>query len=508
MTSLPSDPLSGATSPEASLTPQEQAAGSPPVGPAHEEGQPVESQPDAAESQPHAASGAPEPQPPAAPTPAPTAHTGTVLRLTNEEVLLDLGEGRQGAVPLIEFAGQSLPGPGDSVSVIVLGEDPTAGRLSVSKRQADELTFWEMVKPGDVIEGVVTGMNKGGLDIDIGGARAFLPSSQVDTHRVKDISTLIGEHVRCLVTQVDKVTRDLVVSRRKIIDKERKDQRVRMLDILVEGEVRKGTVTNLTEYGAFVSLGGIEGLLHITDMSWSRIRHPSEMLQLGQEIDVAVIKVDKGAGKVSLGLKQIKPDPWNDVESRYPAGAKVKARVLRFADFGAFVELEEGIEALLPVSEMSWSRRLSHPSEVVKLGEELDLVVLKTEAARRRISLGLKQTEENPWDTAAAQCPPNAMVKGKVVRITDFGAFVEILPGVEGMIHISELSDRRVRTVQDVVKEGQEVEARVLKFDRGAQRISLSLKPEPKPAAPEPAMPESKKKKRPLRGGLSSHFEW
>lgn len=447
---------------------------------------------------------------PVTPVPDRAAVTaGKVVRVTASEIILEVEGGKQGSVAMEEFLGQPLPRAGDEVGVIIVrDETETGGPLVLSKRQADEASFWDAVKPGDILEGVVTGMNKGGLDIDIGGARAFLPASQVDIRRVKDISVLIGEHVRCVVTQVDPTTRDLIVSRRKVMDKERREKRAEAVNALQEGEIRKGTVTNIAEFGAFVDVGGVEGLLHITDMSWGRIKHPSEVVQPGQELEVCVLKVDRNSGKVSLGLKQAKPDPWTEVESKYPAGSRIKGRVLRFADFGAFVELEDGVEALLPISELSWTKRINHPSEVINLGDERELVVLKTDAARRRISLGLKQLEENPWDQVERLYPANSTLKGKVTKIMEFGAFVELLPGVEGLVHISELSDRRVRMVKDVVKEGQEVEVRVLKIDRKAQRISLSMKPEPKEEEKKPEEKAKPKKKRPLRGGLSSHFDW
>jgi small subunit ribosomal protein S1 len=445
----------------------------------------------------------------APPQPRATVTVGKVARLTASEIMIEIEGGKQGSVSIEEFLGQPLPRIGDEVGVIMVrDETETGGPLILSKRQADEASFWDTIKPGDILEGVVTGMNKGGLDIDIGGARAFLPASQVDTRRIKDISTLIGEHVRCVVTQVDPTTQDLIVSRRKILDKERRDKRAEAINALTEGEMRHGRVTNLAEFGAFVDVGGVEGLVHVTDMSWGHVRHPSDVLQPGQEVDVLVLKVDHSSGKVSLGLKQAKPDPWTGVETRYVADARVKGRVLRFADFGAFIELEDGVEALLPVSELSWTKRIDHPSEVLALGDEIETVVLKTDAARRRISLGLKQLSDNPWDLAEKQCPANSTVKGKVTKIMEFGAFVELVPGVEGLVHISELSDRRVRTVGDVVKEGQEVEVRVLRIDRQAQRISLSLKPPPKEPEPRPEEKAKPKKKRPLRGGLSSHFEW
>jgi len=437
-----------------------------------------------------------------------------VLQVTADEVLLDLGGQAQGAVPFIEFAGHPTPKPDDEVSVIVEKFDPVAGVLVLSRRHADEVLFWQSVQRGDLLEGVVTGMNKGGLDIDIGGAKAFLPASQVDVHRMKDISILIGEHVQCMVTQVDRTTQDLVVSRRKVIEKQRRDKRQEALSSLVEGEIRKGKVSNLTDYGAFVDLGGVDGLIHITDMSWSRIKHPSDVVKMGQEIDVRVLNIDRKKGKVSLGLKQTKPNPWDTAETRYPVGSKVRGRVVRVVDFGAFLELEEDIDALLPISEMSWSHHIGRPSELVKVGDEPEVVVLKVEPDRQRISVGLKQTQENPWSTVQSRFPVNESVKGKVSKVADFGAFVELAPGVEGLMHISELSDHRVEAVSDVVQEGQEVQVRVLKVDPVAQRISLSMRPPPPAGSAAHAQAEEakarakRKRKKPLRGGLSSHFDW
>jgi small subunit ribosomal protein S1 len=439
-------------------------------------------------------------------------HKGKVIRVTAEEVFIDLGGKTQGAVPLIEFMGQPLPKEGDAVSVIIERFDPSTGMLALSKRQADELTFWEAVKPGDELEGVVTGMNKGGLDIDIGGARAFLPASQVDVRRLKDISTLIGEHVRCVVTQVDRTTHDLIVSRRKFMEQERKEKRGQMIDALAEGEVRTGTVSNITEFGAFVDLGGVDGLLHVTDMSWARIKDPKEVVQEGQQVQVRVLKVDRQTGRISLGLKQIEPNPWDGIEAKYPEGSRVQGRVVRLADFGAFVELEPGVDALLPLSEMSWSRRIGSPAELVRVGDLPEVVVLKVDAAKRRISVGMKQKEENPWTNAPSNFAPNSTVRGKVSKLMDYGAFIELAPGVEGLIHISEISEKRIHSVGEVLKEGQEVEVRVIKLDMESQRISLSMKPvrEVAAAAPTPTSTSAKKpgKKRPLRGGLSSHFEW
>lgn len=467
------------------------------------EGQPAStSAPDAA---------APSEAPPPSPAPVTSLYKGRVTRVTAEQVFVELDDSRSGAVPLIEFAGQPLPKDGDEVSVIIESEDPHTGVISLSKRQADELSFWEAVQPGDMLEGVVTGMNKGGLDIDIGGARAFLPASQVDVRRMKDISMLIGEHVRCMVTQVDRTTRDLVVSRRKVQERERREKRAEVLGTLQEGEIRTGTVKNLAEFGAFIDLGGLEALLHVTDMSWGRVRDPRELVQPGQELQVKVLKVDPHAGKVSVGLKQASPDPWDSVESRYPVGMRLRARIARLADFGAFIELEPGVDALLPLSEMSWSRRVGRPEDVLKPDDEVEVVVLKVDPAKRRISVSAKQASENPWAQIESKYPVNGMVAGKVLRIVEFGAFVELAPGIEGLVHISELSDRRVKTVGEVLREGQEGQFRVIKIDAEAQRISLSMKPPPRErAALIDDRPDRKKpaRKRPLRGGLASHFEW
>ncbi len=437
---------------------------------------------------------------------------GKVMEVTTDEVVLNLADQVIGRVPFIEFAGHPTPKVGDDVSVIVEQYDSAGNTVVLSKRHADEVLFWQTVQPGDSLEGVVTGMNKGGLDIDIGGARAFLPASHVDTRRIKDISTLIGEHVQVIVTQVDRTTKDLVVSRRKAIERQRKEQRRSVLNSLVEGELAAGRVTNLTEYGAFVDLGGADGLIHITDLSWGRVMNPAEVVQAGQEITVRVLKVDRHKGKISLGLKQATPDPWESVEGRYPAGSRIKAKIARLADFGAFLELEKGVDALLPLSEMSWSRRVGRPEDHVQIGQEVEVQVLKVEPEKRRISVGLRQLQEDPWSSIETRFPVDGKFPGKVARIVDFGAFVELAPGVEGLIHISELSLRRVNTVSDVVKEGQEVEVRVLKVDTEAQRISLSMKP-PQQAAPARAEQaghdrSGKKRKKPLRGGLSSHFEW
>lgn len=426
-----------------------------------------------------------------------------VKRVTNDALILSLPDEREGRLSLSEYAGLPVPTVGESIPVRVdLQED---GTLSISRVSEAEHTFWDSVKEGDTLEGVVTGMNKGGLDIDIGGARAFLPASHVDVKPVKDISILIGEHVTCIVSQVDRTSRDLVVSRRRFLRKANRQKRHDLFESLEEGQTRTGKVASVTDYGAFVDLGGANGLLHMSDMTWGRLKHPSELVQPEQELEVKILKVDPKKGKISLGLKQLQPDPWDNIQDKYPKDSKVRGKVISLADFGAFLELEPGVEALLPLSEMSWSRHVTRPSDMVSQGQDVEAVVLRVDPARRKFSVGTRQLQENPWANIETRFPINDTFKGKVTRTMEFGAFVEVAEGVEGLIHISELSDKRVRAVTDVVKEGDEVEVRVIKVDPKAQRLSLSMKPLTKQDI-EDAKPK-KKKKRPERGGLASHID-
>lgn len=495
------------------LPPKEALASHPPVEASAECAcDPSESIPSATQS---AAVAEPAPAPPIVQSGTITPggiHHATVIEVDTHLVHLKLSDQVQGTVAILEFAGHPTPKVGDEVSVIVEQYDPATNQVTLSKRHADEELFWHSVRPGDMLEGVVTGMNKGGLDIDLGGARAFLPASQVDLHRMKDISLLIGEHVRVAVVQVDRVTKDLIVSRRKVQEEDRVQERRMALESLVEGQSYPGKISNLTEYGAFVNLdAGVDGLIHITDLSWGRVTNPSDFVKPGQEVTVKLLKVDREKGKVSLGLKQMKANPWDDAEQRYPAGSRIKVKIARLADFGAFVQLEEGVDALLPASEISWSRRIANPMELVKVGDEIEAAILKVEPAKQRISISLKQIQDDPWSSAETRFPVNGTLKGKVSKIMDFGAFVEVAPGVEGLVHISELSERRVNAVSDVVKEGQDVDVRVLKLDIPAQRLSLSMKPEPKlridSRADDTRRPK-KDRKKPLRGGLASHFDW
>jgi small subunit ribosomal protein S1 len=445
-------------------------------------------------------------------SPSSPVRLGRITEIVGEDVFVDLDDQSKGTVPLVEFSKDDPPVIGREIRVIFEHFNPSGGINVLSKRKADRELAWTRIKPGEIVEGRVTAMNKGGLEVDLGGVRAFMPSSQCDVHRMRDISTLLSLTVRCEVLEVNRGRGEVVVSRRSVLIRDREETRKRMLDEVQEGQVRHGVVGNLTDYGAFVNLGGIDGLLHISDMSWGHVRKASDILRPGQEIEVKVLKIDRAKGKISLGLKQVKPNPWDTIDTKYPVGARVQGRVTHLAEFGAFVELEEGLEGLVPLSEMSWVRRVRKPSDVVQEDAVVDVVVLSVDKDKHRLSLGMKQTESDPWAGVAEQYPKNAMVPGKVLRLAEFGAFVELRPGVEGLVHISEMSQKRISTPRDVVEEGKEVQVRVLGVDVEKRRISLSLKPAPPeaPAAakPEPEKAKAAKRKKPLRGGLASHWDW
>ena len=370
---------------------------------------------------------------------------------------------------------QELPKPGDSIRVLVeesedsagapmVGEDK--GMIMLSKHKAEKIEAWkkvmESVHEGDVVEGEVTRKIKGGLLVDI-GVNVFLPASQVDIRRPADISEYIGKTIKCTVLKIDEARRNIVVSRRSLIEAERAEQKKSLLDELQPGQIRKGTVKNLAEFGAFVDLGGIDGLLHITDMSWGRINHPSEMLQLDQEIEVQILSVDHKKEKIALGLKQKTASPWEEVEAKYPPGKIVRGTVVNVMNYGAFVKLEEGVEGLVHISEMSWTKRINHPSELVSPGDEIDVVVLSINKEKQEISLGIKQTQMNPWEAVASQYPPGSVVKGVVRNLTNYGAFIEIQEGIDGLLHVSDMSwTRRITHPNEVVSKGQTIECRVI----------------------------------------------
>jgi small subunit ribosomal protein S1 len=343
-----------------------------------------------------------------------------------------------------------------------------------------------------------------------------MPGSQVDIVQMKDISLLLNQMVRCEVVELDRRTKSVILSRRKILEREMAESREKLKAELAVGQVRPGVVRGITDFGAFVDLGGVDGLLHIRDISWGQVAKVSDVLKPGQRVEVLVLKIDTKQDRISLGLKQIQPDPWSDAPDKYPVGTSLKARIVRIADFGAFAELEPGVDGLIPISEMGWSR-IKKSSDAVAVGSLVDCVVIRVEPDKRRIALSMKQLQADPWAGVFEGFSVNSIIKGKVTRLADFGAFVEIAPGVEGLVHISEMSDKRVNSCGDVVQSGQEVEARVLGVDQANRRISLSIKAVHAPTAAEVqsavathnATPKvEKKRKKPLRGGLSSHFKW
>ena len=408
---------------------------------------------------------------------------GKVLKVTESEVLVDVGLKCEAAIPLGEFTkegGGTEVAPGDSVDVYIESYDEGAGTVSASHRKAAHQRAWEEIErafeENKTIRGRVVERTKGGLIVDV-GARAFLPSSHADIRPHSNPEALAGQEIICKVIKFNKKRKNVVVSRKLAIEEENNRRRAELLERLVEGAELVGRVKNLTEYGAFVDLSGMDGLLHITDLSWVRVGHPSEVVQLGQEITVKVLKFDREKGRVSLGLKQLSPDPWGRVLSTYHPADRVAGRVVSVTDYGAFVELEPGVEGLIHISEMTWSKRLKHPSKIVSRGDRVDVAVLGVDLALRRISLSLKQTLPDPWENLAERVAVGSTVQGRVRNLTEFGAFVEIEEGVEGLVHLSNLSwNRNVKHPSEVLKKGQRVEATVLSLDTANRRLSLGLK--------------------------------
>jgi small subunit ribosomal protein S1 len=352
--------------------------------------------------------------------------------------------------------------------------------ISLSKRKAEKIEAWmkvmETVHENDIVTGAVTRKIKGGLLVDI-GVNVFLPASQVDIRRPPDIGDYIGRTIQCIVLKIDEARRNIVVSRRALIETERAEKKAKLLAELKVGQLRKGIVKNIAEFGAFVDLGGIDGLLHITDMSWGRIGHPSEMVSIDQEIEVQILHIDREREKIALGLKQKTASPWDNVADKYPVGSRIKGTVVNVMSYGAFVKLEEGIEGLVHISEMSWTKRISHPNELVHIDDEIEVVVLGINKEKQEISLGMKQTQENPWDKVAERYPPGTPVTGTVRNLTNYGAFIEIEEGIDGLLHVSDMSwTRKISHPSEVVEKGQKIECRVLSVDQQRRRIALGLK--------------------------------
>jgi small subunit ribosomal protein S1 len=406
---------------------------------------------------------------------------GRVVHVGTSEVLIDVGYKSEGAIPIEEFHRVgALPRMGDEIEVYLEAKEDSEGLIVLSKEKADKIKVWDAITKahdrGAPIEGRVVEMVKGGLAVDV-GVKAFLPGSQVDLRPMKNLQSMVGQTVRAKVIKLNRRRGNVVLSRRAVLEEEREEKRKHTLEVLSEGMVLTGTVKNITDYGAFIDLGGIDGLLHVTDMSWGRVGHPSEIFQVGDQVEVVVLHFDRDSGRVSLGYKQKSSDPWERVEQTYPAGAKVRGRVVSLTNYGAFIELEPGVEGLVHVSEMSWTRRVRHPSKIVNVGDEVDVLVLDVNKASKRISLGMKQVEPDPWGTIDDRYVLGQRVTGKVRNLTDFGAFVELEPGVDGLLHISDMSwTRNVGHPSEVLKKGQEIDTQILNIDRDQKRISLGLK--------------------------------
>ena len=409
---------------------------------------------------------------------------GTVIDITPDHVTVDVGYKSEGQIPIREFLRRDKRVDvkiGDRIEVLLEKIESEEGLLVLSKEKADKLTIWRDIsrscREGEVMEGEIVAKVKGGLSVELGGVVAFLPGSQIDLKPVRDLDALIGNRLRFKVIKFNRKRNNIVLSRRILLEEERKLQREETLKHLQEGEIIEGTVKNLTDYGAFVDLGGIDGLLHITDIAWGRIGHPSEKLSVGDRTKVKVLHFDREKEKVALGLKQILPDPWESVVEHYPTGSRVKGRVVSLTDYGVFVELEEGVEGLVHVSEMTWAKKMKHPSKVVHVGDQVEAVVLDCDPIKKRISLGMKQTEPNPWDVIEQKYPIGTRVVGRVKTVTDFGVFIGFEENVDGLVHVSEMSwTKKIKHPSELYKKGQEVEAVVLNIDRRNERFSLGIK--------------------------------
>lgn len=406
---------------------------------------------------------------------------GTVVRVEGDEVLIDIGYKSEGIVPLDEWEdGAPPPQPGDKVAVLLEEIEDEFGLILLSKRKADRIRQWEAIvsrcKEGDIIKGTVQRKIKGGLLVNI-GVNVFLPASQVDIRRPPDIGDYVGREIECMILKIDEARRNIVVSRRRMIEEQRQKLKEKLLAEIEEGQIRKGIVKNIADFGAFVDLGGIDGLLHITDMSWGRIGHPTEMVKIDDELEVMILHVDRDREKIALGLKQKERSPWTDVENKYPAGTKVRGEVVNVMSYGAFVKLEDGIEGLVHISEMSWTKRVNHPSELVSPGDEVEVVVLGINKEKQEISLGMKQALPNPWDKVAEKYPPGATVTGTVRNLTNYGAFIELEEGVDGLLHVSDMSwTRKISHANEMLKKGDELTCQVISVDQERKRIALGLK--------------------------------
>ena len=405
---------------------------------------------------------------------------GKIIEVRPKEVLVDIGYKSEGVIPGMEFEDIKTLKVGDEIDVLIEKLEDKDGMVVLSHEKAEFKKNWDKIlticNEGGRISGKVKSLVKGGLVVNV-GVEAFLPASQIDITTPKNLAQFVGNTYEFKVVKINQERQNIVLSRRELIEQERSERRGKLLAEMVPGDIRKGTVKNITDFGAFIDLNGIDGLLHITDMSWGRIGHPTELLKIGQEIDVVVLDVNKEKERVSLGLKQKMANPWDNIETKYPVNARVKGKIVNLVPYGAFVQLEPGVEGLVHVTELSWTKRVAKPSDMLKQGEEIEAVVLGINREEQKISLGIRQLESNPWDTAEQKYPAGTHVKGKVRNLTSYGAFVELEEGIDGMIHVSDISwTRKINHPSEILKKGDEVEAVVLEVDRPNQRIALGMK--------------------------------
>jgi small subunit ribosomal protein S1 len=405
---------------------------------------------------------------------------GKIIEVRPKEMLVDIGYKSEGIIPAIEFLDAKAIKVGDEIDVLIEKLENKEGTVELSHEKAEFKKNWDKIlticNEGGRITGKVKSIVKGGLVVNV-GVEAFLPASQIDVITPRNLTEFVGNSYEFKVVKINQERQNIVLSRRELIEQERFEKRTKLLAEMVPGDIRKGTVKNITDFGAFIDLNGIDGLLHITDMSWGRIGHPSEVLKVGQELDVVVLDVNKDKERVSLGLKQKMANPWDNIETKFPVGQKVKGKVVSLMPYGAFVQLEPGVEGLVHVTELSWTKRIAKPSDVLKQDEEIEAVVLGINREEQKISLGIRQLESNPWDNAEAKYTVGTRVKGKVRNLTSYGAFVELEEGIDGMIHVSDISwTRKINHPSEVLKKGDEVEATVLEVDRPNQRIALGMK--------------------------------
>jgi len=405
---------------------------------------------------------------------------GTIIEVRPKEVLVDIGYKSEGSVPANEFEDIKAVKVGDEIDVLIEKLEDKEGMVVLSKEKAEFKKNWERIlticNEGGTIAGKVKAVVKGGLLVNI-GVEAFLPASQIDVSTPKNLAQYVNNTYDFKVVKINQERQNIVLSRRELIEQERTERRQKLLSEMTPGDIRKGTVKNITDFGAFIDLNGIDGLLHITDMSWGRVGHPSEILKVGQDIDVVVLDINREKERVSLGLKQKLANPWDTIDQKYPVNAKVKGRVVNLVPYGAFVELEPGVEGLIHVTELSWTKRIAKPSDVLKPDQEIEAVVLGINRDEQKISLGLRQLEANPWDKAQEKYPPGTKVKGKIRNLTSYGAFIELEEGLDGMIHVSDISwTRKINHPSEVLKKGEEVEAVVLEVDKANQRIAVGIK--------------------------------